>query len=87
VDRELRDQLDHDFAWHHEFWTKHNRDFAEEKKAFTDAYRKEHSLPPDVRVPPVRIAPHYTTLWKTATCTLRAILVVPWFALCCPACS
>lgn len=51
MDRELREQLEHDFTWHHEFWSKHNRDFAEEKKAFTDAYRKEHSLAPDVRVP------------------------------------
>lgn len=51
MDRELREQLENDFEWHHAFWSRHNADFAAAKKAFSDAYREEHSLAPDARVP------------------------------------
>eukprot|EP00037_Helgoeca_nana_P002282 m.32900 g.32900 ORF g.32900 m.32900 type:complete len:216 (-) comp12483_c0_seq1:349-996(-) len=51
VELELREQLDADFEWHHEFWSVHNQKFAKARAEFTAKYKEERDLGPSDRVP------------------------------------
>lgn len=60
-ERRLRERLESDYQWNHEFWLENNKRFQAERRDFLEQYRAEH---PDKcgsngRVPPEVMAKFY----------------------------